>query len=118
MNSKNHEDNGDFIRKRITELREQKGVTEHQMSKAMGRSPGYIHNITVGRALPSMSEFFIICEYLGVTVRDFFCTEKKNPALINELLNKAQTLNAEGIKAVLGVINMLKDDMLKDGEET
>ena len=46
-----------FIRKRMTELRMKKGVSEYQMSLDMGHSRNYIQNISNGRALPSMPEF-------------------------------------------------------------
>ena len=36
----------DFIRQRITQLREQKGIAEYRMSMELGHSRNYIHNIT------------------------------------------------------------------------
>ena len=62
----------DFIRKRLTQLRMQKGVSEYQMSLDMGHSRSYIQSIVSGKSLPSMSEFLYICEYLGVTPIAFF----------------------------------------------
>lgn len=56
-----------FIRDRISKLREQKQVSERKMSLDLGHSTSYIRSITSGRSLPSMSEFLYICEYLGVT---------------------------------------------------
>lgn len=35
-----------FVRNRITELREQKGVSEHRMSLELGKSGSYIRSIT------------------------------------------------------------------------
>ena len=61
-----------FVRTRITELRRKKGVAEYRMSLELGRSKNYIQGITSGRSMPSMSEFFCICEYLGVTPQEFF----------------------------------------------
>ena len=37
-----------FVRDRITELREQKGVSEHRMSLELGKSGSYIRSITNG----------------------------------------------------------------------
>ena len=39
-----------FVRNRITELREQKGVSEHRMSLELGKSGSYIRSITNGRS--------------------------------------------------------------------
>lgn len=47
-----------FVRERITRLRLIKGVSEYQMSYDLGHSRGYIYNISSGKALPPMSEFF------------------------------------------------------------
>ena len=60
-----------FIRDRISKLREQKQVSERKMSLDLGHSTSYIRSITSGRSLPSMSEFLYICEYLGVTPMEF-----------------------------------------------
>lgn len=56
-----------FFRERITQLRMQKGVSEYKMSYDLGHSRGYVYNISSGKALPPMKEFFSICEYFGVT---------------------------------------------------
>ena len=50
-----------FIRSRITELRLKKGVSEYQMSLALGQNRSYIQAISSGRALPSMKQFLNIC---------------------------------------------------------
>ena len=41
-----------FVRNRITELREQKGVSEHRMSLELGKSGSYIRSITNGISMP------------------------------------------------------------------
>ena len=41
-----------FVRNRITELREQKGVSEHRMSLELGKSGSYIRSITNGFLCP------------------------------------------------------------------
>ena len=54
-----------------------KQISERKMSLDLGHSTSYIRSITSGRALPSMSEFLYICEYLGVTPMEFFNEERK-----------------------------------------
>ena len=49
-----------FVRNRITELREQKGVSEHRMSLELGKSGSYIRSITNGISMPSLRELFNI----------------------------------------------------------
>ena len=52
--------------RRMSQLRQAKGVSARDMSLSLGQSAGYINNIENGVNLPSMSTFFYICEYLGV----------------------------------------------------
>lgn len=49
-----------FVRERITQLRLEKGISEYKMSYDLGHSRSYIYNISSGRALPPMTEFFQI----------------------------------------------------------
>ena len=57
---------------RLARLRNQMNVSARDMSLSIGQNPGYINNIESGKALPSMSVFFYICEYLGITPAEFF----------------------------------------------
>ena len=70
---------------RLAQLRENKGVSARDMSLSIGQNPGYINNIETGKALPSMSGFFYICEYLQLSPKDFFDIDAKNPEKLNEL---------------------------------
>ena len=91
-----------FVRERISELRMRKGVSEYQMSYDLGHSRGYVNNITSGKTLPSMSEFFVICDYFGITPEEFFDDGFKNPELIQK------ELNDEDVLLILNLINRLK----------
>ena len=71
-----------FVRDRITSLRLQKGISEYKMSYDLGHSRGYINNISSGQALPSMAEFFAICEYFAITPIEFLIPKCKTPIYI------------------------------------
>ena len=75
-----------FIRDRITELRMKKGVSEYKMSYDLGKSRGYIYNISSGKSLPPMKEFLSICDYLEVTPQQFFDSNTKHPELVQKAL--------------------------------
>ena len=68
----------DFAR-RLTQLRIKKGVSARDMSLSIGQNPGYINTIENGKAFPTMTNFFYICEFLSITPQDFFDTETTNP---------------------------------------
>ncbi len=98
----------EYVRNRITQLRLDKGVSEYQMSYDLGRSRGYINNISTGKALPSLSEFFSICEYFDITPQDFFDTQQINPALMTRAIEKLKTLNENDMLLILTLINRLQ----------
>jgi len=98
-----------FVRERITQLRLKKGVSEYQMSYDLGHSRGYIYNISSGKALPPMKEFFAICDYLEVTPQQFFDTSTPNPELIQKAMDGMRKLDESDQLLLLSIINrMLK----------
>lgn len=98
-----------FIRNRITELRMKKGISEYKMSTDMGHSRSYIQSITSGRALPSMSEFLYMCEYLETTPSDFFDENMKEPILVQQLCNLVRHLPDKDLLALINIADCLND---------
>ena len=98
---------GQFVRERITRLRLQKGVSEYKMSYDLGHSRGYINNISSGKTLPSMTEFFAICEYFGITPVEFFDDHTENPRLSKELLAALGELDEADLSLTLTVVRRL-----------
>lgn len=94
----------DFIRERITALRLKKGVSEYQMSYDLGHSRSYVYNISYGKSLPPLKEFFAICDYLGITPRDFFDTEISQPQLIQKAVDGLKNLYDSDVLMILGYI--------------
>ncbi len=90
-----------YVRNRITELRTRKGVSEYKMSLDLGHSKSYIQSISSGKSMPSFSEFLYICEYLGVTPKDFFDRENAEPQLVCKLSSLAKALPAEDLSALI-----------------
>lgn len=98
-----------FIRERITELRIKKGVSEYKMSSDLGHSKSYIQSITSGRALPSLSEFLYICEYLSVTPKDFFDKDISEPLLLRQLINLSQNMSDKDLLALINIADRLNE---------
>ncbi len=98
----------EYIRNRITQLRMKKNVSEYQMSLDLGHSKSYIQSISSGRALPSMGEFLQICEYLGVSEKDFFDEKSENPALIQEILEELYQISETDLSLMLSVLKRIK----------
>ncbi len=98
----------DTFSQRLAELRIKKGVSARDMSLSIGQGPGYINNIENGHNLPSMSAFFYICDYLGITPAEFFDAENKDPGKLDELYNKMKSFKPEKLEAIEAVINQMK----------
>lgn len=97
-----------YISQRITELRMKKGVAEHKMSLDLGHSRSYLSSISSGRALPSMTEFLAICDYLGVSPKDFFDDGVSNPVMVDEIVNKSKCLSDSDLLLLLNIVNRLQ----------
>jgi len=93
--------------KRLVELRMNKGVSARDMSLSIGQSAGYINNIENGINLPSMSVFFYICEYLGVTPEEFFDLESKNPTKLDSIIKDLKHLDDKQLDTISTLVKDL-----------
>ena len=92
---------------RLAQLREKKGVSARDMSLSIGQNPGYINNIETEKALPSMSGFFYICEYLQLSPKDFFDIDAKNPEKLNELIKDLKKLDDKQLDSIASIVQGL-----------
>ena len=77
----------DDFSKRLTQLRQKKGVTARDMSLSLGQSESYINKIENNYSLPSMNGFFYI--------------------LTNTLLQSCGKLTAEQTEALIKFIKTI-----------
>lgn len=94
--------------KRLVELRMSKGVSARDMSLSIGQSASYINNIENGVNFPSMTVFFYICEYLGITPKEFFDTETREPTRVRELAKAAQHLREDQLDHLIAIVRDLR----------
>ncbi len=99
----------DFIRNRITELRLQKGISEHRLSLELGHARSYIHGIVSGKTLPSMSEFLYMCEYFEITPAQFFSSAEERSLLSMKIGLESETLTEEEKEMFLHIIRKMKN---------
>ena len=100
--------NENYFAARLSHLREQKGYTARDMSLSIGRSESYINKIENKRTKPSMDEFFVICDYLGVTPKDFFDMDSADPETLNELIKDLKALTPEQLSNIASIVRDLK----------
>ena len=99
----------DQIPLRLAKLRLQKNVSAREMSLSIGQNASYINNIETGKALPSLSAFFFICEYLNITPSEFFEEENPNPERLRNLMADLKQLD----DAQLSLVESLVKNLIK-----
>ena len=97
-----------YVRKRITQLRQRQHISEHKMSLDLGKSGSYMRNISTGKALPSMHEFLRICDYLGVTPQEFFTGAGDETDRIS-IFNRLQDLDDGDIQKLQIILDWIEE---------
>ena len=98
-----------FISNRISMLRTSKDVSEYEMSLSLGFSRNYIQKISSGQSLPSLPSLLRICDFFGITPKEFFDEDSPDPVLVHELYEEMQGFSPDRIKAVIDIIRVMKD---------
>lgn len=94
--------------KRLTQLRQEKGVSARDMSLSLGQSESYINRIENRQMLPSMTVFFYICEYFGITPKEFFEDNLTIDLNLLELLHDLQEIPSEQREHISSIVKALK----------
>lgn len=97
-------DYSEWFARRLAALRMQKGVSARDMSLTLGQSESYINKIENRRALPSMTGFFYICEYLEIQPQVFFDPELQQPKQMEALTKRLKALSPTQLLHVSQII--------------
>ena len=97
----------DFFAQRLAALRNKKGVSARDMSLSIGQNAGYINYIENGKALPSMSGFFFICEYLDITPGEFFDDGNSSPETLRCITANLKKLTPEQLHCISRIVEDL-----------
>ena len=96
-----------FIQERIAQLRTKKGVSARDMSLTLGQSESYINTIENKKSLPSMTVFLYICEYFGISAKEFFDEGNENPEKLRELVEDLKRLDEKALSHIAGLAKEL-----------
>ena len=94
--------------KRLIQLRMSKGVSARDMSLSLGQSPNYINGIEGGKNYPSMETFFYICDYFGITPKEFFDIDSTNPTKATELMELVKSFSNENLDLLIAMGKAIK----------
>lgn len=95
--------------KRITQLREQRGFTINSFSHHTGISQSYLRDLELGnKNNPSVEIIYIICDRLGISLKDFFDMESPAGKKSDPLSLRINQLDVEQKDALLAFLNTVK----------
>ena len=98
-----------YVADRITELRIKKNVSEYQMSLDLGKNKSYIQNISSGRSMPSMSQFYEICQYFNITPCQFFDELLHNLPLYQKACDLLKQLDEDDMMTIIPLLKRLSN---------
>ncbi len=99
-----------FVAERITDLRIKKGVSEQKMSFELGHSGNYIQLISSGKMVPSLKEFFSICNFLEISPSLFFEENIKQPTLNQKAFNLISKISEKDLEIILPLLQRLSEN--------
>ena len=97
----------DFTQERIAQLRMERNVSARDMSLSLGQNDSYINRIENRKALPSLQLLFYICEYFGITPREFFDEGNPYPRELNEIVQDLKRLDRDTLGHVAEIVKKL-----------
>lgn len=93
---------------RLSALRASKNVSAREMSISINRNYGYINNIENGNNLPSLKEFFSICDYLGLEPKEFLSSfSSSDKDKLSDLHARLALLTDSQIDAIHSIVSDL-----------
>lgn len=96
-----------FTQTRIAKLRVQRNVSARDMSLSLGQNSGYINQIENRKALPSLQGLFYICEYFGITPKQFFDEGDTCPAQLAAVVEDMKKLDAESLTHIAAIVRKM-----------
>lgn len=98
-----------FIKERIRYYRLQSNKSARNLSLELGMSSEYINQIETGRLTPSLDFLLIFCEYLNISLSEFFNEEFKYPIEFKNIITKLNMLSKDNIELISKLIDTLSE---------
>ena len=73
------------VSERIRFFREQKKMTVNKLANQAGISQSFLREVELGRKKPTVETLSLLCDALGITLRDFFDDRSPSALLDNDL---------------------------------
>ena len=102
-----------WISKRVENLRECKGISAREMSRGINKEETYIRQVETGKIIPSITVLSLICQYLGISIKDFFDDEVENPESLNYLIKILRPLGKREIESITSITELISENRFK-----
>ena len=104
----------ELLRKKIGQLRDDRNISERQLSFELGKSRGYIGQITRGLSLPHIDTLLEICEYFHITPSELFSENEidRNSLIENEFTDNLKKLDLTHKEKLNSIIDELGTDRI------
>ena len=96
--------------KRIKQLREERGYSVNKLANRAGVSQSYLRDIELGGKNPTIDFIALICDALGVTLKDFFDDDSVPKAWSDPLLDYARRLTPDQQSALSAFLESMRAD--------
>ena len=98
----------EIVAERIAYLRNRKGVSALQMSRALSQSDSYINKVENHEIVPPFPSFFAICKYLNIEPSDFFDLKQRFPEKLIPLIADLECLDEEELNHIAAIVKSMK----------
>ena len=95
------------VGKRITWFREKKGITVNKLANEAGISQSYLREMELGKKKPTVEILSLVCDALGISLKDFFNDGSVSPLETDELSAVVFRLTPEQRKKLAEFLDLM-----------
>lgn len=107
MKKKTNEEFRKFVSNRISKLKNAKNLSARELSLAIDQSSEYINQIESGRSMPSIERLKDICDYLKISLSEFFDERQEYPLQYAGLIKELNKLDEQELAQVISLIKLI-----------
>lgn len=93
---------------RIKYLRKEKGYSVTKLAYIAGVSQSYLRDVELGKKNPTVNTLTLICDALGITLKDFFDDSISDSIEQTPLMRRIFQLTKEQQNALLAFLNTIE----------
>ena len=95
------------IGNRISQLRQQKGITVNRLANLAGISQSYLRDVELGKKQPTILYLSYICDALGIELKEFFSEDDPKELVNEQLLLEIEQLTPRQRNALLAFLKTI-----------